>query len=206
VAHPGVRTMTVWFTADHHFGHTNIIRFCNRPFVDVAEMDEAMIERWNAVVGLRDQVWHLGDFAYRCSPNRVREIFGSLRGGTIHLVRGNHDRKTTLSLPWTSVQQYAEIVVGGRLVILFHYGLRTWNRAQHGSLSLYGHSHGGLPRTCASCDIGVDVWDFRPVSLDEIVSSLSSDGPGVPLYAPPTPDLPEPPLEPADDLDAAAQP
>ncbi|PJI56035.1 metallophosphoesterase [Methylobacterium radiotolerans] len=164
--------MTVWFTSDHHFGHANIIPLCRRPFSDAAEMDETMIERWNAVVGTQDEVWHLGDFAHRCGPNRVAEIFGRLRGRAIHLVRGNHDRRYTLALPWTSIQHYAELVVDHRMLVLFHYSLRVWNRSHFGSLSLYGHSHGTLPGTAASCDVGVDVWDFRPASLDEIVRRI----------------------------------
>lgn len=164
--------MAVWFTADNHFGHRNIIALCGRPFTDVVEMDDAMVERWNAVVGPQDEVWHLGDFAHRCGPNHVNEIFGRLRGKAIHLVRGNHDRKATLGLPWTSVQYYAEIVLERRLLVLFHYAMRVWNRSHFGSLSLFAHTHGRLPGTAASCDVGVDVWDFRPVSLDEIVDRL----------------------------------
>jgi calcineurin-like phosphoesterase family protein len=164
--------VTVWFTSDHHFGHANIIPLCGRPFADAAEMDETMIERWNAVVGTQDEVWHLGDFAHRCGPNRIAEIFGRLRGRAIHLVRGNHDRRYTLALPWSSIQDYAELVVDHRMLILFHYSLRVWNRSHFGSLSLYGHSHGTLPGTAASCDVGVDVWDFRPASLDEIIRRI----------------------------------
>lgn len=168
----GGRGVTVWFTSDHHFGHANIIPLCGRPFADAAEMDETMIERWNAVVGTQDEVWHLGDFAHRCGPNRIAEIFGRLRGRAIHLVRGNHDRRYTLALPWSSIQDYAELVVDHRMLILFHYSLRVWNRSHFGSLSLYGHSHGTLPGTAASCDVGVDVWDFRPASLDEIIRRI----------------------------------
>ncbi|WP_183507352.1 metallophosphoesterase family protein [Methylobacterium brachythecii] len=160
--------MTIWFTSDHHFGHTNIIRFCGRPYSSVEEMDEALVERWNSVVGSNDEVWHLGDFAHRCGPNRMREIFSSLRGRAVHLVLGNHDRKHTLELPWASVQHYAELRIDGRLIVLFHYGLRAWNQSGRGSWSLYGHSHGSLPGTPSSSDVGVDAWNFRPVSLDEI--------------------------------------
>src|SRR5690606_36562794 len=52
----------VWFTSDHHFGHANIIKFCNRPYADADEMDRALVEKWNDVVGPDDMVFHLGDF------------------------------------------------------------------------------------------------------------------------------------------------
>ncbi len=169
--------MALWFTADHHFGHANIIRFCRRPFADVAEMDEEMVERWNATVDTGDEVWHLGDFAYRCGPNRQAEIFNRLHGRAIHLVRGNHDRGRTLALPWASVQHYAEIVADGRLLILFHYALRVWNGSHRGSLALHGHGHGTMPSLPAACDVGVDAWDFKPASLSEILGRLGTNTP-----------------------------
>jgi calcineurin-like phosphoesterase family protein len=64
----------VYFTADQHFGHAGIIGLCKRPFRSVEEMDEAMIANWNAVVGPDDEVWHLGDFAYRIKPARLTWI------------------------------------------------------------------------------------------------------------------------------------
>ncbi|MBK3402633.1 metallophosphoesterase [Methylorubrum populi] len=165
--------MTIWFTADHHFGHANIIRHCGRPFTDVKEMDEFLIERWNDVVGAHDEVWHLGDFAYRCGPRRMAEIFGCLRGKALHLVRGNHDRKHVLALPWTSVQPYAEIRLQERMIVLFHYPLREWNNSRRGSWSLHGHTHGKLPRAGASCDVGVDAWDLRPAACEEIATRIA---------------------------------
>ena len=167
--------MTLWFTADQHFGHANIIRFCDRPFADVAEMDELMIQRWNSVVGMRDEVWHLGDFAYRCGPNRQSEIFHQLKGRAIHLVRGNYDRKSTLNLPWTSIQHYAEIHAEGKIFIMFHYPLVAWNKSRRGSLCLHGYSHGCLPDVTGSCDVGVDAWDFKPASIEEIFARVNAD-------------------------------
>ena len=130
--------MTLWFTSDNHFGHANINEFCRRPSRDCNEMDEMMIERWNATVCPQDEVWHLGDFAHRCGPNQLSTIFRSLNGRAIHLVRGSHDRRSTLSLPLTSIQHYAEIYVEGRMLVLFHYPIREWNRCRFGSVSLHG--------------------------------------------------------------------
>ncbi len=52
----------LWFTADHHFGHANIIRYCNRPFASAEEMDATLVHLWNETVGRDDIVYHLGDF------------------------------------------------------------------------------------------------------------------------------------------------
>src|SRR3978361_1949415 len=100
--------MRTHFTADHHFGHENIIGLSSRPFASIEEMDKCMIERWNEVVAPGDNVWHLGDFAFRCELRRMRSIFSRLNGSK-HLIPGNHDDRDTLSLGWASVGQIREI-------------------------------------------------------------------------------------------------
>jgi len=82
--------MTRWFTADPHFGHVNIIRYCDRPFADVAAMNDALVERWNAVVDDGDEVWVLGDVAMGPIAESLANV-GRL-AGTKLLVPGNHDR------------------------------------------------------------------------------------------------------------------
>ena len=79
----------IFFTSDTHWGHLNILKFCNRPWPTVEEMDEALINNWNSVVGEHDIVFHLGDFAF--APNsKWKEILGRLNG--IHyLILGNHE-------------------------------------------------------------------------------------------------------------------
>lgn len=139
-------------------------------------MDDELVRRWNSVVGPDDEVWHLGDFAYRCGPNRLLDIFSRLQGRAIHLVSGNHDRKHTLALPWASIQQYAELQVEGQAIVLFHYALRVWNRCHHGAWNLYGHSHGRLNGSSTSCDVGVDAWSYTPASLEQIAERLKKGG------------------------------
>lgn len=79
----------IWFTSDLHFGHRNIIKFCNRPWETVEEMDKALIENWNSVVGKNDIVFDLGDFAF--APNwRWKEIISQLNGKH-YLILGNHE-------------------------------------------------------------------------------------------------------------------
>lgn len=156
-----------WFTADTHFGHGNIIRYCQRPFRDTREMDGAMISAWNAAVGPDDTVWHLGDFAFR-SARAPMDLLRRLNG-IKHLVWGNHDGPDCRAAPgWTSSQPYAEVSVEGQRLVLFHYACRVWNGCGRGAVQLYGHSHARLPGSSLSLDVGVDAWDFRPVGLAEI--------------------------------------
>ncbi len=76
--------MTTLFVADTHFGHCNIIRFCDRPYTDAQEMNRGLIGRWNARVRCSDDVYVLGDFAYRCGES-VRDIARSLNLGVTYL-------------------------------------------------------------------------------------------------------------------------
>ncbi len=165
--------MAVFFSADSHFGHANIICHCKRPFLSVDEMDAALIANWNSLVQPSDDVWHLGDFAFG-GPEVAAGYLKRLRGRK-HLIWGNHDRPTVRELPgWASSQAMAEVKVDGTRIILCHYGMRVWNAAHHGALHFYGHSHGTLPGDRQCCDVGVDVWDFRPVRLAEIRERLGT--------------------------------
>ena len=160
--------MTVWFTADTHFGHGAALGRFGRPFASVADMDEAFIAGWNESVGRRDEVWHLGDFAYRATPERMTAVLARLNG-TKHLVTGNNDGPDTVALPgWASVEAYREIAVDGVRLVLCHYPFRTWNGMYKGAINLHGHSHGQLAGLTRQVDVGVDVWDYRPITLDRI--------------------------------------
>ena len=81
--------MRVFIISDTHFGHEAIIRYCNRPFTSVEEMDQTMIKRWNETISNKDVVIHLGDFAL-CGKDKTREIIQKLNGKKI-LIMGNHD-------------------------------------------------------------------------------------------------------------------
>ena len=162
--------MTTWFTADTHFGHANILKHCNRPFGSVDEMDAALIANWNARVALDDDIWCLGDFC-RGAPDR----YGSRLNGRKHLITGNHDKHAVRAWDgWTSVQPYTELKLDGARLILFHYPIAEWAGFFHGNLHLYGHVHGSREATHQSCDVGVDVWDYRPVSLPEIKAVMAT--------------------------------
>lgn len=164
--------MTDFFTADTHFGHEGVIRMCGRPFVDAEEMDESLVLAWNARVRPKDTVWHLGDFAMGSSPERCQQIFRRLNG-TKHLVRGNHDRKRVLDLPWASQHDLVQVSTDGARLVLCHYALRSWSSVWRGSVHLFGHTHATLPPTRQSCDVGVDSWAYQPVTVPEILERLA---------------------------------
>lgn len=163
-----------FFTADHHFGHSGIIDMCQRPFFDVEDMDEGLIRRWNDRVRKGDIVYHLGDFTMGAPAERGWEIFGRLNGRK-HLIIGNHDREKVRTLPWASLPRDRLLLrhPGEKLpLVLDHYAHRTWPGLHYGAIHLYGHSHGNLLGVGRSLDVGVDVWDFTPVTLAELRPTL----------------------------------
>ena len=114
-------------------------------------------------------MYSLSDFSFSKNPSKY---FHRLNG-TKHFIRGNHD-KNSEDLPWNSIQDYKELYVNDKFVILFHYGCRVWNKSHHKSIMLYGHSHNNLPGNNQSLDVGVDCWDYKPVNMFRILERLKT--------------------------------
>jgi len=161
--------VATFFTSDSHFGDHRTLNIWKRAFASVAEMDAVLIQAWNAAVGPEDELWHLGDFARR--PADVPALLARLNG-TKHLIRGNNDPAATLAAPgWASVHDYLELDHEGKKLVLCHYPFRSWNAQHRGALNLHGHSHGRLKPMPRQHDVGVDVWQWRPIPLAEILSA-----------------------------------
>jgi len=161
----------IFFTSDTHFGDHRTLNIGKRPFASVAEMNAAMVARWNAVVGPEDEVWHLGDFARAGSA--AEGLLARLHG-VKHLVAGNNDPAATRAAAgWASVRDYAELEAEGRRLVLCHYPFRSWNGQGKGAVNLHGHSHGRMKPMTRQVDVGVDVWGFRPVAAGELLESAA---------------------------------
>jgi len=171
--------MNIHFTSDNHFFHTNVIKYSGRPYLDAQDMNESMIDNWNAHVKSGDLVYCLGDWSF-ANILETRNITRQLNGEK-HLILGNHDKaiiqnKKNLLEEHTfaSIQTYKEISVEGKKIVLFHYGCRVWNKSHHGSWLLFGHSHGTLPPYGKSVDVGVDApyvtgkAEYRPYTFAEV--------------------------------------
>ena len=157
-----------FFTADQHLGHSNIIRFCNRPFKNVYEMDKEIIKRHNEVVSNSDIVIHAGDFAYRNKLPAIKYI-EQLNGNNI-FIKGSHDK-------WNKTNNYLWMMnIDGHYVVVCHYPFKTWPRSHYGSINLYGHCHGSLGYMKNQIDIGVDTNDFYPYSFTQIIERIKKYG------------------------------
>lgn len=113
--------MKIWLTSDTHYFHRNVIKYCNRPFVSVEEMNQALIDNWNSLVQPDDLVYHLGDFAF-CGIERAKNILSQLNGTKI-CIRGNHDQspERMKKMGFSAVYEKMELEIEGISLILSHF-------------------------------------------------------------------------------------
>ncbi len=182
--------MRVWFTSDLHFGHQNIIQYCDRPWSTAEQMDAALIENWNARVGPDDVVYVLGDMFW-CDARRAIEILRRLHG-VKRIVLGNHDQlvrkdDSVRKLFDAILPDLHEESIDGTHVVMCHYPLLSWNRAFRGGYMLHGHSHNTIPFRAESgrrLDIGVDAQGYAPISWNEVRKTLDAVPPVDPRQYP----------------------
>jgi len=172
----------IYFTADMHFCHANIIKLCGRPFHNMAEMNEKLIENWNFCVKEKDEIYVLGDFLYKGNGIEANNILKRLNG-IKYLIKGNHDLfiKDEIfdknNFQW--IKDYYVLSYQKIKIVLFHYPIFEWEGYFSDSLHLYGHVH-----NCGknaeqqkrfnllgkrAINVGVDVHNFSPVSIQSIL-------------------------------------
>lgn len=128
-----LRMKSTWFISDTHFSHANIVRYSKRPFTDVETHDQVLIDNWNRHVGQGDDVYFLGDFAFKFR-DRAKEVRRKLHGAQIFFIEGNHDsaaRQIRDSFAWFHSVKMVE--VNGQPIWLSHYAHRVWMRSHHGA-------------------------------------------------------------------------
>jgi calcineurin-like phosphoesterase family protein len=159
----------IFFTSDLHLGHKNILTYSKRPFGNIDEMEESLIKNWNSVVGKNDSIYVLGDFSFMGA--RITTIFHKFNGNKF-LIKGNHDDKPCLRLPWVWVRDTHQLRIDDDKIWLSHYAHRTWPCSFHNSYHLFGHSHASMPPFGRSMDVGVDCWNYTPISWEDVKARL----------------------------------
>lgn len=157
-----------WFTSDHHWNHTNILGYCARPFSSMEEMNEVMIERWNERISDSDTVYHIGD-VFLGRPDNAIEIVRRLKGHKI-LISGNHDRsrKTMIECGFNEVCNRKDFTLkNGKLALLCHKP-QPESVIKSYDLQIHGHRHNGAIVSGKRLNVCVDLWNFFPISEDEI--------------------------------------
>ena len=177
----------LFFTSDTHFDHKNIIKYCNRPFSSVQEMNQGLINNWNSVINPDDIVFHLGDVSFGGNTNLINYV--SQLNGHIILIKGNHDRKLQQSICdklFDYTCQQLTLNIDGITVFLNHFPFLcfsgTYNTDK--SIQLFGHIHSGPLSSGPDIDrfnkygvynqydVGVDNNHYKPISWNEILKKI----------------------------------
>jgi len=175
--------MAIFFTADLHFGHSEIIDFCNRPFSDVSEMNRALVSKWNERVRNDDHVYIVGDLFYggrdAAGQSEAISIVKKLNG-ILHLVAGNHDFPYLKNMEYhylfADVDQIRYLKHDGEYIFLCHYPMAEWSGYYRGSWHIYGHIHNDkkgsafqyLKTQDKALNAGIDICNFSPVAFEEL--------------------------------------
>lgn len=182
--------MPKFYISDLHIGHKNIISLDQRPFYDLEDMKQTIINNWNSVISKNDDVYILGDMFWH--NDEAVDVLSKLKGNK-HLILGNHDRvNAEMKKHFVSVNSYAEIKDEGRHVVLCHYPIAHWRNADYGTVHLYGHIHDGrdnrpfnkyvmamkqrgLPYQCYNVGAMIEYMNYTPRTLDEIMSAAEDN-------------------------------
>lgn len=172
----------VFFTSDTHFGHSNIIKYCQRPFNSAEHMDEVLINNWNEVVSPQDIVFHLGDFCFGSDKEWIKIL--QRLNGTKYLILGNHDLKKIANSNqikdyFADINMQMRVVVDKQKMLLNHYPFLCFEGGYQNAWQLFGHVHSSKHSTGldkerlvhlfpTQYDVGVDNNNYRPVSFSQV--------------------------------------
>jgi len=188
----------IYLTSDTHYWHTNVIKYCDRPYSSIKEMDLSLIENFNNRVSNQDIVYHLGDFSM--NPRASESILPRLNRKEIHLIAGNHDKpfrgckrwnERYLQHGWNSICHSDVLEYKGYKFKLSHLPftgdhtfedrLKDYRPTDDGLTLLHGHRHfkphekiNKSNRGTITIDCGVDAWNYSPVSIEEIIELYES--------------------------------
>jgi calcineurin-like phosphoesterase family protein len=190
--HKGNNVRGIYFTADTHFGHFNIIRYTDRPFHSLEEMDEKLLSEINERVSIDDVLYHIGDFCMSKRPGAAEYYRSRIRCRNVIMVTGNHDPHYSTGMPrkefgalfsecYPVLRRKIFLPTGEvKPVFMHHYAQRVWDKSHFGAWHLYGHSHSTLPDDprMMSMDVGVDaaakiLGKYRPFAVTEIMEFMS---------------------------------
>lgn len=172
----------VFFTSDTHFGHSNIIKYCQRPFNSAEHMDEVLISNWNEVVSPQDIVFHLGDFCFGSDKEWIKIL--QRLNGTKYLILGNQDLKKIANSNqikdyFADINMQMRVVVDKQKMLLNHYPFLCFEGGYQNVWQLFGHVHSSKHSTGldkerlvhlfpTQYDVGVDNNNYRPVSFSQV--------------------------------------
>lgn len=170
----------IYYISDTHFGHRNILKMDGRPFSTIEEMDDELIQRWNKRVTNEDDVYILGDFAFR--NGKTASWYLKQLKGRKHLIIGNHDQVTIQDKQaveyFTSIEKMSLINDQNQTVSLCHFPVAEWNGKRRGGYHVFGHLHCRrdtvyefMSQFNSALNAGCMINGYRPVTLDELMEN-----------------------------------
>lgn len=166
----------IWVISDTHFNHDNIIKYCNRPFVDAKEMNEAIVSNWNETVKDGDIVYHLGDVYMGVHPDPKysnERLITSLKGRK-RLILGNHDngKDQVLQRTFQKISIWRMFVEHG--LMLSHVPIHPGSFRHKTTINVHGHTHDNIVvddfgnPDYRYLNVCVDKTNFYPVHIDSL--------------------------------------
>lgn len=168
----------IYFGADLHLGHRNVIDFSDRPFSSLEDMNNFFISELDRIIKPGDEVYLLGDITWKNHRYFLEKIQGKKKG--ITLIKGNHDGKETIKdKHWKEVLDYKEIKIGETKLVLCHYPIESWNKMRYGSIHLHGHTHNNISNEVNKIDnrldVGYDSTKKVLISIDEVLNRINNE-------------------------------
>ena len=175
----------IYFTADTHFFHSNIINLSDRPFKNIDEMNSTLIRNWNSYVTNFDEIYILGDFIFKGDAKQANSLLKVLNGKK-YLIIGNHDKylndETFDKSAFEWIKDYYVLNYKKRKFVLFHYPILEWSGFFKEDIHLYGHVHNSSKDPAQrkrlsilgknAYNVGVDVNNYFPVSIENIIKNI----------------------------------
>lgn len=190
----------MWVTSDTHFQHSNICvgtskwddtRRC-RDFQTTSDMDDLIIDNINSKVMPEDTLYHLGDFAFG-DKNNIPKLRQRIKCNRIHFLYGNHDyaisgihpkgkpldearmaRVKLFQKEFATLQHYYEMYHKGKMIVMFHFPVASWNGIGTGTIHFHGHCHGSYDPIGRMIDVGIDPQNYQPISFDDAIDIAES--------------------------------
>lgn len=175
----------VWFTSDLHFWHKNVCKYCNRPYDNLEEMHESIIQNWNSVIKEGDTVFILGDLGF-CGIEKLRPLLTRLNG-ILYVIQGNHDSDKVLVTLYNekiinNFSRLIQITITGdeecpnQDLTLCHFPMIDWYNKERGAWMIHGHQH-QAPETpscsIAHWDVGLDKNNMTPISFEQLKINIT---------------------------------
>ena len=173
-------SQNIYFIADLHFGHKNILTLANRRFNSIEEHDSFLIKSINETVDNSDHLYILGDLGFHKDYVGLVTHLSQINCRNIHIIKGNHDNRQNmvrLCKDGLAVEfkEMKEVQKGRKHIFCCHYPMREWPGFYRGHYHAYGHVHGTISPFERSMDVGVDSIGYKPIEFDELTNKIDSN-------------------------------